>query len=528
MFGVQTASDGLQKFAANRLRQILLSLTKGTLLAVVFGVLTTVALQSSAATTVLVVEFVNAGLMNLAQALGIVLGSAVGTSIVIQLLAFKMLPVALGSIFIGFVLYVGVGAKQWRYLGQGLIGFGTIFVGMAYISGAASPLNNVPQVNALLTGLAGKPLLAFIVGMVLSAVIQSTTVMFAIMMSLAGQHLLPIAATIPLVLGAHTGGTLMPLLSLLTAQKTDAKRAAVANTAYKLAGTVLVFPFLAQYARLVQWTTGNLQRQVANAHLVFAVFMVLVFLPFNSLIAKALHRILPERRSEGPRLELKYIDQSSLEVPAVAINQSLQEIRSLGQFVLENMMVPLPEAVLTATDEPATEIAKREKEVDWYYHRISRFLLALAQKGLTGQLSEENINAQFILKELEYIGDDLNSIVTIIIKVHRQHLSLQQEEWNQLNDLYDGVLVNFTSILQALEKWDPYIATKVIHERPDILRLQRNLQFSTLAQVPSSDLSEGGIRDEEKLRYACVDMINLLFSIDEHVVNIAQVVAGIV
>ena len=526
MFGVQTTADGLQKFAANRLRRILLSLTKRTFLAVLFGIVMTVAFQSSAATTVLVVEFVNAGLMNLGQALGIVLGSAVGTSIAIQLLAFKMLPIALGLIFVGFVLYLWARVKQWKHLGQALIGFGTIFVGMSHMSGASAPLKNIPEVYTFLAQLAAQPVLAIIVGLLLTTVIQSSTAVFAIMMSLAGQRLLPLGAVVPLVLGVHIGGTVMALLSSLTAQKTDAKRAAIANTGYKVVGTILVFPFLGQFVWLVQWTTADLQRQVANAHLVFALFMVIIFFPFNSLIAKTLKRLLPDRQAGGNRI-FRYLDESSLEVPAIALTQAFQEIKGLGRVIYDSMMKPLPEALLAERDTLALEITRVEKDVDWYHHHISRFLVGLSKRGLTDEQTEENINAQFILKELEYIGDDINSMVTIILKVHRQDLTLPQAEWEGLQEIYAKTAANFARVLEALEKWDTDLAAEVIREHPEILRIQRSLQFTALAENPRDDLGGDDIRDEEKLRYAKVDLINLFYGVDEHVVNIAQVVMGI-
>ncbi|GAB6172913.1 Na/Pi cotransporter family protein [Paradesulfitobacterium aromaticivorans] len=525
MFGVQTTSDGLQKFAANRLRRILLSLTKRTFLAVLFGIVMTVAFQSSAATTVLVVEFVNAGLMTLGQALGIVLGSAVGTSIAIQLLAFKMLPIALGLIFIGFIL-LWVRVKQWKHLGQALIGFGMVFVGMSHMSGASAPLKNIPEVYTFLAQLAAQPVLAIIVGLLLTTVIQSSTAVFAIMMSLAGQRLLPLGAVVPLVLGVHIGGTVMALLSSLTAQKTDAKRAAIANTGYKVVGTILVLPFLGQFVWLVQWTTADLQRQVANAHLVFALFMVIIFFPFNSLIAKTLTRLLPDRQVGGNR-SFRYLDASSIEVPAIALTQAFQEIKGLGRFIYESMMRPLPEALLAERDTLALEIARVEKDVDWYHHHISRFLVGLSKRGLTDEQTEENINAQFILKELEYIGDDINSMVTIILKVHRQDLTLPQAEWEGLKEIYVKTAANFARVLEALESWDAGVAAEVIREHPEILRVQRSLQFNALAESPRGDLGGDDIRDEEKLRYAKVDLINLFYGVDEHVVNIAQVVMGI-
>lgn len=254
MYGVHTTSNGLQKFAANRLKQILNSLTEKTLLAVLLGMIMTVAFQSSAATTVLVVEFVNLGMMNLAQALGIVLGSAVGTSIVIQLIAFKMLNVALGAIFIGFILHV-FGRGLWKHLGQALIGFGIIFVGMAYMTEASTPLKNIPGVYTFISQLGTQPLLAILVGVLLTTVLQSSTALFAIMMSLASQQLLHPNVMVPLVLGAHIGGTMTTLLSSFVAKQMDARRAAIANTGYKVVAAVLVFPFLSEFAHLITWTT---------------------------------------------------------------------------------------------------------------------------------------------------------------------------------------------------------------------------------------------------------------------------------
>lgn len=526
MYGVETTSDGLQKFAAHRLKQILNSMTKRTLLAVLFGMVMTIAFQSSAATTVLVVEFVNAGLMNLGQALGIVLGSALGTSITIQLIAFQMLDVALGAIFVGFLLHLS-GKGKWKHLGQALTGFGIIFVGMANMSGASAPLKNIPEVYTFLAHLGDSPLWAIIVGMVLTAVIQSSTAVFAIMMSLASQHLLDLAAIVPLVLGAHTGGTITTLLSSFTARKMDAKRAAWANTGYKVVATLLVYPFLPQLARMVQWTTADLQRQVANAHLLFALFMVILFLPFNSLIAHGLKRWLPDRIESAPRLKLKHIDEASLEIPAVALSQAFQEIRALGRFILDKMILQVPESILAATDESLLELLDAEKDVDWYHHHISRFLISLSKKRLTDEQMEENIKAQFILKELEYIGDELDDAAVIMQKVRAQNLVLSKDEQGVLRELYDKISANYALVLEAMERGDAELAAKVIREHPEIIRLQRSLRFNALAEVPCEETTSEDIRQEERLRYARVDLINHFYNIDEHAVNIAQVVMGI-
>lgn len=526
MYGVATTSDGLQKFAANRLKQVLHSLTKRTFLAVLLGMVMTVAFQSSAATTVLVVEFVNAGLINLAQALGIVLGSAVGTSITIQLIAFKILDVALGAIFVGFILLL-FKKGQWRHLGQALTGFGIIFVGMANMSAASAPLKNIPAVYQFLAHLAEQPLVAIVVGLILTAVIQSTPAVFAIIMSLAGHHLLSISAVVPLVLGAHTGGTMTTLLSSLTTAKTDAKRTAIANTAYKVIGTILVYPFLPQFARLVQWTTSNVERQVANAHLLFAVFMVIIFLPFNNLVAKALIKLMPERVKDGTHPEFVYIDESSSEVPTVALKQARREIQGLGDLIHDKMFGPMLQILDNGSTQGIKVILQAEQDVDWYYRHISRFLADLVSKGLTDQQAEETLHAQFVLKELEYTGDVFVIIVQLVDKLYQAQMNFSSTQLEQLKELYGLMRDNFCVMLETMAYWDKALAEKVIKKHDDITKLQRALQLSTIAQSQDA-AQDGDFRAEEKVRYAIVDLGNSFYNIDEHSANIANVVLGVV
>ncbi|MDP4159489.1 MAG: Na/Pi cotransporter family protein [Bacillota bacterium] len=527
MYGVQTTSEELQKFAAHRLKEILHSITQRKFLAILLGMVMTVAFQSSAATTVLVVEFVNAGMINLGQALGIVLGSAVGTSISIQLIAFQILDVALGAVFVGFVLYFS-GKKQWKHLGHSLIGFGLIFVGMSNMSNASVPLRNIPEVYTFLSHLGKQPILAIIVGLGFTALLQSSTAVFAIMMSLAGQNLLGLVAIVPLVLGAHIGGTLTTLLTSLTAQKMDAKRAAVANTGYKVVAAALVFPFLPQFARLIQWTTSDLQRQVANAHLLFAVFMVIIFFPFNNIIAKGLNQVIPVRLDQETPLKFRVIDEVSLEVPAVALRQVHEEIRALGEFIYFKMLQRVPEVLLASKDDLAEEVVKAEEEVDWYYRHTMRFLAVLSQKGLTDEQAEECMNVQFIVKELEHIGDAVVAMVQLTKKLHREDLNVPARNWDHLDDLYQQVTDHFVTILRALTLWDSQTAAEVIREHPETTRTQRDLQFNFLAQSPQQSGLESRLRTEEKFRYTTLDLINLLYRVDEHTVNIAKVVMGIV
>jgi phosphate:Na+ symporter len=525
MYGVHTTSAGLQMFAANRLKEILQSLTKKSYLAVLFGIVMTVAFQSSTATTVLVVEFVNMGMMKLGQALGIVLGSALGTSISIQLIAFKMLNVALGLIFLGFLLYFFVSSPPIKHLGQAMIGFGLIFVGMANMSGASAPLKEVPVVQHFLTQLGIKPFLGILVGLVLTALMQSSTATLAIVISLADQGMVNLGAVIPLVLGAHIGGTVTTLFSSLATQKQDARRAALANTMYKVLGTLLIFPFLGTVADLLIWLSGDLKRQVANAHLVFSLFMIIIFLPLNNWMAQVLVKILPERRRKKGEIQFLFIDEASLELPPVAIVQSRLEIRELGKRMRDQMEL-IPLVFIDGRIMLPMKGSSVEKEFYGYYQHISRFLSMLSMKDTSGEQREDILHTQFILKEFQYIGEVVFDLTPLIQRLRRQNSTQADEIWSEMKELYDSVLANYNRMIQSLKTWDMVLAGEVIREHPEIVRLQRTLQFGLLAQGAGCELQEG--MSAQPVYWENLDAVNLLYRIDKHTVNIAQVIMGLV
>ncbi|MDR3287998.1 MAG: Na/Pi cotransporter family protein [Peptococcaceae bacterium] len=528
LYGVRVTSTGLQNFAAQKLRSVLQSITKRTIVAVFFGMLMTVAFQSSAATTVLAVEFVNTGMLSLAQALGIVLGSALGTSITIQLLAFQMLPIALGILFVGYMMFLAAKTQRLKHLGNGFIGFGLIFVGMSCMATASEPLSKIPEVYYFLGNLGKYPVLSVLVGILMTAVIQSSPAMFAIMMTLAASQVLTLEAIIPLVLGAHTGGTVTTLFSGITAPKMDARRTAIANTGTKVLGTILIWPFLSQFTHLVAWTTSDVQRQVANAHLLFSLLMVVVFLPFNSLFAKMLVKIFPDRIKREDVLVFQYIDTASLKVPAVGLKQVRQETVALGKFILKEMVESLPLATTSAKQAELFHLERKEESVDWYYKHITEFTVELNKQGLTEEQLEESIHTQFVLKELECIADNIEQMNELAQKLEHRL------DWNNVKDIYEKVRERFELMLQSLERWDEELAGRVIREHPEIVRLKQSLQFNIYAMVFSRKEEEENANgyneyNEEQDRHSrVIDMIVLFHSIDEHMVNIAQVIMGIV
>jgi phosphate:Na+ symporter len=516
LYGVNTTAQGLQKLAANRLKAILESLTRRTWAATLFGMVMTVALQSSAATTVMVVEFVNSGLMTLTQALGVALGSTVGSSVVVQLISFPILNVALLATFIGFILLLIIRTDKAKLLGQVLIGFGCIFVGMAYLSGAFAPLRNAPQVIDFLSQLGTNPIVAILVGIFLTSLFQGSTAFYAVLISLADHGLLVIESIVPLVMGAHIGGTITTLISSLGTEKIDAKRVAVANTTYRVVAAILLYPFITLFAQLVVWSTEDLARQVANAALFSAIFIVIIFLPFNRLLAKALIKIIPQRKKEEQELKLKYITRAALEVPTVAISQAGQEIRWLAHYILDHMFQVLPRALTSGDARWLNDLEKAEKQVDWYYNQINNFIRELFGRNITREQIVENHRLKLIVKELESIADCLVVVARLVQKTPSRTMKLTEYEWSHLGALYFPVSSDYLTLLRFLDLRDPAYAARIIETRHRIIESHNKLQREIMEEMT---ISENQASERQNI---VLEAGNWLYKIEEHISSIVR------
>ncbi|HBG16927.1 MAG TPA: sodium:phosphate symporter, partial [Firmicutes bacterium] len=335
LYGMKMCSDGLQKIAAGKLKQLVKVLTKSPLRGIFVGTLITVGLQSSSATCAIVVSLISAKVMTLAQALGVLLGSAIGSSLTTQLIAFKITDFALVLIFSGACLFLFTKRSRRRSLGQILLGFGLIFYGMFVMSSAMAPIKDYPLVAAMIISLENYPFLAFLVALIVTAILQSSAGFLALLMTLAGQGLVGSYAMIPFVLGAHLGGTITGVLSSLGTPGRESKRAAWANFGFKLINGLLFLPLYRPLTTFVLWSSPDLSRQIANAHTIFSLAMALGFLPFTSSVAKLMQQLIPEKA--GGLGEAKYLKENLLEVPELAVDQAHRQTVEMGIIVSDMM-----------------------------------------------------------------------------------------------------------------------------------------------------------------------------------------------
>ena len=356
LYGIRLMSEALQLLAGEKMRELIANLTKTPLRGIFVGMLVTVLIQSSTGTTVMTVSFVNAGLLNLKQAIGIIMGANIGTTITAQIIAFKIEAVALPLIALGMVLTISAKSKQLQYLANGIIGLGMLFMGMQII-GNSSHL--ISEHKNLLLILSRNPLTGVIAGMILTILIQSSAATIGLTMAVASQGLIDLDAAIPIILGDNLGTTLTAVVVAMGSTR-PAKQAAAAHVLFNLIGTLIFLLAFPLYRELVIWSSPDIGRQIANAHTIFNILNTVLFFPFVSLLAKLISTIIP-LRPEDKAEEVMYLDPNLISISsASAVEAVKDELMHMGR-IIQKMFVLVREA-FWEFDEAKTEEAPAETE----------------------------------------------------------------------------------------------------------------------------------------------------------------------
>ncbi len=521
IFGVQICSEGLQKLAAHRLKQFIKAITHNPFLGLLAGILITVGLQGSGATSALVVGFINAGLMNLSQTLGVFLGSSIGTSITAQLISFKITGFALILLFSGAILYILSKKSRQRSLGRTILGIGLLFYGIHVMTSSMAPVREFPVVVQTLINLERYPIMEFGLALFITALIQSSPAFLALLMSLAAHRLVGPQAIVPFVLGAHLGGTITGVLSSIGTASRDAKRAAFANFVYKLINGLVFLPLYQPLTRLMVFTApGDISREIANIHTFFSLVMAVGFLPFTKPVAGLMKRLIPDQRAG--LAEAVYLDENLFEFPDLAVDQAQIQTLEMGRIVSEEMLAKALPALHFRNDEITDHIGRVEYAVDELYKKISRFLTKLGTGGLSDQLMQRSIEILYVANDLEHVGDIMSGMARQVQKISYEDMEFSQEGLEELDNMYKLVFEHFRLALQSFATMDQTMATHVIKEHPRILKLEKELRYSHF------DRMQGGNQKTIATSSVHLDLIESMLRIDGHAVNIAQVVLGIV
>ena len=483
LFGMKMMGDELERAAGNSLRHLLEVLTRNRLLGLLVGMLFTMLVQSSSATTVMVVGFVNAGLMDLYQAAGVIFGANIGTTITAQLIAFKLSDVAPAILLVGVVMYSFSKKSLVRQIGGVIAGFGILFVGLDLMSDSMSKLRDMPEVAEFLAAFGRVPILGVLAGLLITVVIQSSSASVGILQVLAAQGLIGLDAAIFIVMGQNIGTTVTAMLASLGGNKV-ARRTAILHLMFNIFSTILFF-ILVCVLPVTDWIAATApddpMRQVANAHMVFNIFGVVVFFPFINKLVRLTEIIVPGEDTNGTSLRLQFLNDSILSTPPAALAQAIKEIHRMQGLANQNIQVAIDLFVKgKADDSSCTDLEDREALINYLNHEITKYLVLINQTELSdheGLLVGELFH---VVNDIERIGDHAENIMELAQARERDKVVISDAGLLEINEMYAPVRELLETALSSFDSRDANRATRAyaleqrVDEMDELLR-QRHI-----------------------------------------------------
>ena len=482
LYGMQLIGEGLQRAAGGHLRHLLTSMTRTRPVAVASGALVTAIIQSSSATTLMLIGFVSAGLVTFPQSLGVILGADIGTTFTVQLLAFKVQELSLLLVGVGFAMTFFARRGLLKSLGQVILGFGLIFLGMKVMNDGLAPLAENELTRQVLVALADNQFLALLVGAVLSAGMASSAATIGLMLSLGHQGLLPLAAAIPVVLGANIG-TCATALAASLRSSSDARRVAVAHIAFKVLGVALVFPFISPLTSVIAQTAGDVARQIANAHTLFNVAISALFLPFAPWAARVITALVPEEERGDNPYRTRYLDDRYLDQPALAIGQATREALRMGD-VAQNMLRDAMVVLRTDNQELLEDVERRDDQLDYLDREIKLFIARLGRETMSADMAQKEIALISFIGNLENIGDIIDkNLMELARKKLYQGRRFSEAGEAELIEFHSLVSKNLERAIAGFAANDRSLAQEVLDMRPMVRQRERELRDSHLARL---------------------------------------------
>jgi len=516
VYGIHIMGDGLQRVAGDKFRNILKALTSNPVKGVIVGAGITALIQSSSATTVLVVGFVNAGLMTLSQSLGVIFGANVGTTITAQIIAFKLTDYALPVIGIGMVLYVFAKKRFWKFLGLFCLGFGILFLGLSIMTSVVKPFANHPAVMNAFVSINDRVVYGVLTGVLVTALLQSSSVTVGIVLSLASIGLLNINGAIPIILGANIG-TCITIIIASIGTSIASKRTAAAHLLYNIIGAVIFLLVLKPFTGLITHTSSDTLRQIANAHTIMKVIETLLYLPFIGLFVKAVEKIVPGEDiviEAGP----KYLEKHLINTPVFALEAASKEIIRMANDA--KVMVDEASAGFLNSDECMLKnLSKREEALDGLQESVTDYLMLLTQRDLSEEEARRIPALLHSVNDIERIGDHSENIMELALRRINSGLPFTQDAIDEIKEMLSLVDNMIEYSIDALTDNSYDKAEEVLRAEDKVNELTetyRKHHIDRLAQNKCNVLS--GI--------IFLDMISNYEKIGDHVTNIAQAVMG--
>lgn len=523
LFGMEMMSNSIEKVAGARLRRILEIFTTNRFSGLIVGIIFTGIVQSSSACTTMVVSFVNAGLMNLSQSAGVILGANIGTTVTSQLVSFKLSEIAPIILLLGVLIGMFCGKQNVKQAAQVIIGFGVLFVGLQTMSSAMADVKNSPQIVEILASLTN-PFLATLTGFVLTAIIQSSSVTVSIVLLMASQELLDLPITLFIIMGCNIGSCVTALLASLSGKK-DAKRAALIHFWFNVIGTVLMYvPLmlaLDPIVDMIQSISADNGRFVANAHTIIKVTQVVVLFPFANWIVKLASICVPgedKKISYREDHQLKYIGDKVVFNPATAVVEVVKELERMAALASENLNRAM-NALITLDEEDIEEVYKVEENVNFLNHAITDYLVKINQSTLPIE-DLKTLGALFhVANDIERIGDHAENVADAARQRKEDGISISSEAQKELGELLEMVNRLIQYSMEMFAKNDEGHMQEIIRLEDEVDVKERALQCAHVER-----LTRGECTPAAGMIFS--DVISGLERVADHATNIAFAISS--
>lgn len=516
LFGMEFMGDGLENAAGSRLKSFFDKAITNPLKGALVGTIVTAIIQSSSATTVMVVGFVNAGLMSLSQAVGVIMGANIGTTITGQLITFKIDDYIPLFIIIGAALILFMKQEKRKEIGKIIFGFGLLFMGLSAMKDAMSPIAETTFFQDLILTLEGNMFLGILVGAAMTAVVQSSSASTAILLSLAATGAISLQVAIPILFGNNIGTCVTALLSSLNANKV-AKKAAFIHLSFNVIGTLIFLPLINILSQVVVYMGGDIDKQIANAHTIFNVVNAIILLPFSGVFVKLANLALKDKEGEQPTINR--LDRRFLETPAIAFEQAFQESLTMYDLAKENLTL----ATNALIDGKATDFKKvyeNESEINRLERDLSTFLVSISSHDIT-EVDTNRITSMIkIVSDIERIGDHSKNIAELAEEVSTSKLKFTNDALEELKLMYNYTLESINSSYASYKNNNREKANDTVIFEENIDRLEELLRDKHIQRLSQNKCNahSGAV---------FLDAISNFERIGDHSINIAEYILSL-
>lgn len=516
LYGMKMMSDGLENVAGDRMRRVLEVLTNNRLAGVGVGTGVTMIIQSSSATTVMLVGFVNAGLMTLLQATGVIMGANIGTTITAQLIALNLSDIAPFILFVGMVMAVFIQKRIISRLGGIILGFGILFVGLLLMTQAMEPLKDDEGFRNLLVNFKN-PIVGVLVGALFTAVVQSSSASVGVLQSLAMLGLIGLDSAVYVILGENIGTCITAILASI-GKNTNAKRVAGIHLMIKIIGTIVYMIVLAIFPIIVNWVASlspdNVSRQIANFHTLFNVTMTILLFPFAKRMVALIKRIIPDKMEPG-RVErrLLYLDERTASAPLLVLGNTLKELVRMGKISADNFSRAL-EAFFERDETKANKVIEAEKTVDYLSHNITSYLIAFRGLDLPSHDLQVLGSLHHVIIDMERISDFAENVAETAITLTEKRSKLTADAHAELVEMSVRTMETLRAALEVFENRDRTRLSEVEALEQEVDSMQQQFIDNHIERLQTKLC-------DPQMGVAFTNMVAMLERVADHAINIA-------